>query len=295
MIQSMTGYGALSLQSEGATVAVEIRTVNHRFLDLHVRIGREYGFLEAEISQLVRQALRRGRIDLSISVRADIPAECLINLNTARSYLGAAERLRAELHLEGALDLQALLAMPGVLQSQNSDAPASAGAGEKVRALVLNGVHQALDIVLQMRRQEGGALASEMRRYLGCILERVSVVRGLMPVALLDYRQRLEERLKYLLPQVAPDPQRLAQEVALLAEKSDISEEVTRLESHIDQYASMLDDGEEAGKKLDFLLQEMQREVNTILSKTGNLEVTRHGIGIKADIEKLREQVQNVE
>jgi uncharacterized protein (TIGR00255 family) len=228
-------------------------------------------------------------------VRADIPAECLINMNTARSYLEAAERVRTELHLDGSLDLQALLAMPGVLQSQNSDSAESKGAGERIRAFVLNGVRQALDVVLQMRRQEGKSLASEMRGYLNSILERVSAVRGLMTVALLDYRQRLEERLKYLLPQVAPDPQRLAQEVALLAEKSDISEEVTRLESHVDQYVSMLDDGEEVGKKLDFLLQEMQREVNTILSKTGNLELTRHGIAIKADIEKLREQVQNVE
>jgi uncharacterized protein (TIGR00255 family) len=105
----------------------------------------------------------------------------------------------------------------------------------------------------------------------------------------------LEERLKYLLPQVAPDPQRLAQEVALLADKSDISEEITRLESHLDQYAGVLDAGREAGKKMDFLLQEMHREVNTVLSKTGHLEVTRLGIAIKAEIEKLREQVQNVE
>jgi len=295
MIQSMTGYGAVSLQNETASVAVEIRTVNHRFLDLHVRLSREYGFLEAEVCQLVRHALRRGRVDLSVALRADIPAECLINTNTARSYLEAAARLRTELHLEGTLDLQTLLAMPGVLQGQNPDATQSAAVGEGIRAFVLDGVRQALDVVLQMRRQEGKSLASEMRGYLNSILGRVAEVRGLMPVALLDYRQRLEERLKYLLPQVAPDPQRLAQEVALLAEKADISEEVTRLESHVDQYVNMLDDGEEVGKKLDFLLQEMQREVNTILSKTGNLEVTRHGIAIKADIEKLREQVQNVE
>ncbi len=295
MIQSMTGYGAASLQREGATIAVEVRTVNHRFLDLHVRLTREYGFMEAEISQLARQALRRGRVDLSVSVRAEVPPECLINMNAARSYLQAATKMRTELHLEGALDLQTLLAMPGVLQNQSSDLAEATPAGERLRTDVLSGVRQALDTVRQMRRQEGQSLASEMRNYLGSILDHLAAVRGLMSVALLEYRQRLEERLKYLLPQVTPDPQRLAQEVALLVEKSDISEEVTRVESHIDQYRSMLDDGTEVGKKLDFLLQEMQREVNTILSKTGNLELTRHGIAMKADIEKLREQAQNVE
>jgi uncharacterized protein (TIGR00255 family) len=123
----------------------------------------------------------------------------------------------------------------------------------------------------------------------------VASIRGYLPALQAEYRQKLEERLKSLLPEVAPEPQRLAQEVALLAEKSDVSEEITRIESHLDQYVGMLDDGREVGKKLDFLLQEMHREVNTVLSKTGRLEVTRLGIAIKADIEKLREQAQNVE
>ena len=295
MIQSMTGYGTVSLQKEGATIAVEVRTGNHRFLDLHVRLAREYGFLEAEISQAVRGALRRGRVDVNVAIQALIPAECLISVSTARSYLEAAARLRDELQVEGSLDLKTLVAMPGVLQNQNLFSPEQAGAGEELRVFVLNGMRQALETVLQMRRQEGQALAAEMNGYLRSIRERVATVRAHMPALLVEYRERLEERLKYLLPQVAPDPQRLAQEVALLAEKGDISEEITRMESHLDQYAGMLEDGVEVGKKLDFLLQEMQREVNTILSKTGNLEVTRHGIAVKADIEKLREQVQNVE
>ncbi len=295
MIQSMTGYGTVSLQNEGVTVAVEARTGNHRFLDLHVRLAREYGFLETEISQVVRGALRRGRVDINVAIQASIPAECLISLSTARGYLEAAARLRDELNVEGSLDLKTLVAMPGVLQSQNPFSPEPAGTGEELRGLVLQGIRQALDTVLQMRRQEGQALAAEMNGYLRGIRERVAAVRAHMPAVLVEYRERLEERLKYLLPQVAPDPQRLAQEVALLAEKGDISEEITRLESHLDQYASMLGNGAEVGKKLDFLRQEMQREINTILSKTGNLEITRHGIAVKADIEKLREQVQNVE
>jgi uncharacterized protein (TIGR00255 family) len=291
----MTGYGIASLQKDGASVTVEIRTGNHRFLDLHVRLAREYGFLEAEISQQVRDALRRGRIDISIAIQTSIPAECLISVGTARSYLEAANRLRNELRLEDTIDLKTLLALPGVVQNQNLLVQEQPAAGGEIREFVVQGVRQALDTVVGMRRQEGRALESDMRRYLDSIREKVASILMLMPAVLVEYRQRLEERLKYLLPQVAPDPQRLAQEVALLAEKSDISEEITRMESHLDQYLGVLDDGREIGKKMDFLLQEMHREVNTILSKTGHLEVTRLGIGVKADIEKLREQVQNVE
>jgi uncharacterized protein (TIGR00255 family) len=207
----------------------------------------------------------------------------------------AAARLRDEFHLGDSLDLKTLLTLPGVVVTQNLLSSEQAVAGAELRPLVFGAVRQALDTVLQMRRQEGQALESEMQGYLRGIREKVGSVRGYLPAGLAEYRQRLEERLQYLLPHVMPDPQRLAQEVALLAEKSDVSEEITRLESHLDQYVGVLNDGREVGKKMDFLLQEMHREVNTMLSKTGHLEVTRLGIAIKAEIEKLREQVQNVE
>ncbi|MGA2264651.1 MAG: YicC/YloC family endoribonuclease, partial [Acidobacteriota bacterium] len=277
MIQSMTSYGRVSIQQDGATVTVEVRTGNHRFLDLHVHLAKEYGFLETEVTQLIRNTLRRGRVDASVTILATVPEECLINLSTARSYIGAAAKLRDEFHLEDSLDLKTLLALPGVLQTQNLFTDAPEEAGVELREFVLQGVRQTLETVQQMRVLEGRALESEIRAYLNSIREKVASVRALMPAVLLEYRQRLDERLKYLLPQIAPDPQRVAQEVALLAEKTDISEEITRLESHLDQYAGVLADGREVGKKMDFLLQEMHREINTVLSKTGNLEVTRLG------------------
>jgi len=295
MIHSMTGYGSVSLQKDETTVAVEVRTGNHRFLDLHIRLAREYGFLEPEISQQIRDTLRRGRVDVAVAIQANIPAECLISVSAARSYIEAAARLRDEFHLGDSLDLKTLLTLPGVVVSQNLLSSEQVVAGAELRPVVFGGVRQALDTVLQMRRREGQVIESEMRGYLSSIREKVAPLRAHLPAALAEYRQRLEERLQYLLPQVALDPQRLAQEVALLAEKSDVSEEITRLESHLDQYVDVLDGGREVGKKLDFLLQEMHREINTVLSKTGHLEVTRLGIAIKADIEKLREQVQNVE
>lgn len=295
MILSMTGYGIAALQQDGISVAVEIRSVNHRFLDLHVRLAREYGFLETDVSQRVRDAVRRGRVDVSVNIQTTLAPECLINMDVARSYLEAAARLQNELHFESALDLRTLLQLPGVLQGQAQPFPEQEESGGRLKELLSSAVGKALETVQEMRRREGRVLESEMKGYLANIRSKVNDVRAQIPAATAEYRQRLEERLKYLVPQVAPDPQRLAQEVALLAEKSDISEEVTRLESHMQQYEGVLHDGKDAGKKMDFLLQEMHREVNTILSKTGNLDVTRHGIAIKADIEKLREQVQNVE
>jgi len=295
MIKSMTGYGTASLQKEGAAVSVEIRTGNHRFFDPHVRLAREYGFLETEISQLLRDAIRRGRVDVTISLQASIPSECLISADTARAYMAAATRMGRELQLAESLDLKTLLSLPGVVLNQNSPSVEQEKAGLGMKDFVLAGVRQALGTVLQMRRQEGQALETEMAAYLRSIRDKVEAVRACMPAALQEYQQKLDERLKHLLQQVALDPQRLAQEVAILAEKTDISEEITRLESHLDQYEGMMNEGSEAGKRMDFLLQEMHREVNTVLSKTGHLEVTRLGIALKADIEKMREQVQNVE
>jgi uncharacterized protein (TIGR00255 family) len=295
MIQSMTGYGTATLKKEGAALSVEIRTGNHRFFDPHVRLAREFGFLEPEITQILRDAIRRGRTDVTVTIQASIPAECLISADTARTYMEAVSRLRQELQLADSLDMKTLLSLPGVVLSQNSPSEEQERAGLAMKDFVLAGVRHALGTVVQMRRQEGRALEAEMAIYLRSIRDKVGAVRACVPAALQECQQKLEERLKHLLQQVAPDPQRLAQEVAILADKTDISEEITRLESHLDQYAGMMNDGREVGKKMDFLLQEMHREVNTVLSKTGHLEVTRLGIALKADIEKMREQVQNVE
>jgi uncharacterized protein (TIGR00255 family) len=159
----------------------------------------------------------------------------------------------------------------------------------------MESLRASLSGVVQMRRQEGEALRSDMRSHLSSISEKAGQARALVPLTIEEYRSRLQERLEQLLPPKVLDPQRLAQEVAILVERSDISEEFARLDSHIAQFGGLLAEGKEVGKKLDFLLQEMQREVNTMLSKSGNLEITRLGIALKADIEKLREQVQNVE
>jgi uncharacterized protein (TIGR00255 family) len=291
MILSMTGYGTGSAQKNNTTVSVEIKTVNHRFLDLHVRLSREYLSLEGDIQQLVRNALDRGRVDVNATIQNASSTAFLINSSLVRSYMESAAKVREEFNLQDNLDLRAVLSLPGVLQ--NGDAVES----DKgiLSDLIKQSVGDALEGVLRMRKQEGEALRADMLRNLGSIEERARQIQELSVNSASEYLQKLRDRLAQLLPQGGIDPQRLAQEAALIADKCDISEEVARLKSHIDQYHALMDAKEKAGKKLDFLLQEMQREANTILSKSGNLEISHHAITIKTDIEKLREQVQNVE
>ena len=292
MILSMTGYGTGSAQKDSASVSVEIKTVNHRFLDLHLRISREYQSLEGEIQQLIRAALDRGRVDVSVTVQNTAAVSFEINSSLLKGYVEAAGKLREDYGFQDSLDLKSVLSLPGILQAKDSvQSENSALLPELLRASVKG----ALDGVLRMRTQEGEALRADMRQNLSSIEENANHIRELSTNSAAEHLRKLRERLDQLLPQAGIDPQRLAQEAALIADKCDISEELARLKSHIEQYYFLVDAKEKAGKKLDFLLQELQREANTILSKSGNLEISRLAIAIKTDIEKLREQVQNVE
>jgi uncharacterized protein (TIGR00255 family) len=291
MILSMTGYGSGSAQKDDVSISVEIKTVNHRFLDLHIRLSREYVFLEGEIQQMIRSALDRGRVDVSATIQNAGISKFQVNYSLVRSYIETAEKLRDEFKIQDSLDLKTLLGLPGVLQNEEGDQP-DAGI---LTDLIKKSVQEALEGVLRMRRQEGDALRADMLRNLASIEESAEHIRALNVNSAAEYLQKLRDRLAQLLPQGGIDPQRLAQEAALIADKCDVSEEVARLESHIAQYHSLMDSKEKSGKKLDFLVQEMQREANTILSKSGNLEISGHAITVKTDIEKLREQVQNIE
>ena len=292
MILSMTGYGTGSAQRENTVVSVEIKTVNHRFLDFHVRIAREYQFLEAEIQQLIRGVLDRGRVDVSVIIQNAASTAFEVNSSMLKGFLEAAGKLKDEFHFQDSLDLKTILRLPGIVQAKEAVRTEPEGA---VSELVGSGVREALDGVLRMRRQEGDALRADMKKNLDCVEENAECIRELSLNLASEHLRKLRDRLSQLVSQADMDPQRLAQEAALIADKSDISEEIARLKSHIEQYRFLMDAKEKSGKKLDFLLQELQREANTILSKSGDLEVSRCAIAIKTDIEKLREQVQNVE
>ena len=307
MIVSMTGYGTGTVKDDSLTVSVEIRTVNHRFLDLHIRVPRECQFLENEAASILRESISRGRVDASVTVINQSADAVQVDYDLAHRYMAAVNKLNAEyasLYGEpgktSATDMLRLLTLPGILSNNDGTGFEKSGeAAEKIVRLMKESLKIALESVLLMRRREGDALKNDMLQNLAAIENNTSEIRNFSQNAPTEYFERLCVRLDRLLTQSghqgALDPQRLAGEAAILADKCDISEELARMASHVEQYRALVDSSEKTGKKLDFLLQEMHREANTILSKSDVLEITHCGISIKTDIEKLREQVQNVE
>jgi len=310
MILSMTGYGTGTAKDGFLVAAVEIRTVNHRFLDLHIRVPREYQFLENEAAALLRGAINRGRVDICITVTNPATHSFQIDYETVRRYMAATDKLYSEFAAlydgyDGSKkisvpDMLRLLNLPGVLRNnEESYLEKTEETSEKIAKLMKESMQTALESVLAMRLREGEALRNDMLQNLAAVEKNTAEIRRISQNAPAEYFEKMRARLDRLLSQSVsqswPDPQRLAMEAALIADKYDISEELTRMASHTRQYRALSDAEEKTGKKLDFLLQEMHREANTILSKSDNLEITHLGISIKTDIEKLREQVQNVE
>jgi uncharacterized protein (TIGR00255 family) len=297
----MTGFAQARVEREGSAVRINLRSVNHRFLDLHLRMPDGFEVFESRIRQAVRNRLRRGHVDINIYYEAGGTGAIEVNHEIAESYLKAVERLRKEFNVKVEPDLVSLLRLPGVVA-----APGTAGElqseerQERLGAQVEACLEQALNKLEVMRRSEGQALLAEMQGFLGRIGSRTSEIEILTERVRPAIANRLEIRLGELLKGVQVDPIRLAQEASILAERSDVSEELARLRSHVEQFGKLLNGAGEAGKKLDFLLQEMQREANTLLSKTPGVEseglaITGLALEVKSDIEKLREQAQNVE
>jgi uncharacterized protein (TIGR00255 family) len=300
-IYSMTGFAQARVEREGSAVRINLRSVNHRFLDLHLRMPDGFEVFESRIRQAVRNRLRRGHVDINIYYEAGGTGAIEVNHEIAESYLKAVERLRKEFNVKVEPDLVSLLRLPGVVA-----APGTAGElqseekQERLGAQVEACLEQALNKLEAMRRLEGQSLLAEMQGFLGRIGSRTSEIEILTERVRPAIANRLEIRLGELLKGIQVDPIRLAQEASILAERSDVSEELARLRSHVEQFGKLLNGAGEAGKKLDFLLQEMQREANTLLSKTPGVEseglaITGLALEVKSDIEKLREQAQNVE
>jgi len=293
----MTGYAQARAEENGLAVRVSIRSVNHRFLDLHVRLPEGWEPLEPRLRQRVRQRVRRGHVDVAVRIEPTGPIAVQFNHALAAAYARAAQELSAEFATSPSIDFVALLRLPGVVAGSGvpSEEEVERAAGMAERCL-----DDALGRLDEMRFAEGASLAAEMRGRVRKIAERAKEIEKLAAVLRPEYARRLNERLADLLGNSAIDPARLAQEAALLAERSDVSEEVARLRSHLQQFDALLESDPEAGKKLDFLLQEMQRESNTMLSKSPGVEgqglaITDLALEVKAEVERLREQMQNVE
>jgi len=296
-LKSMTGYAQAERVEHGFSMRVSVRSVNHRFLDLHVRVPEGFEPLEPRIRHILRERVRRGHLDVTLRYEPAGPAALAINQQVAAAYVEAVNGLRKQYGIQAEPDLTSVLRLPGVI-----GLPAASLDEElaKLEEILSSCLHEALDKLDRMRGREGDALRQEMLRRLANITDLAARVHPLAERARPAFRRRLEMRLQELLAETQLDPVRITQEAAIAAERSDVSEELTRLASHVRQFESVLTTAFDVGKKLDFLLQEMQREANTLLSKTPGheaegLEITKCGLEIKSEIEKLREQVQNIE
>ena len=291
MIKSMTGFGQGNAQGDSFRVRVDIRTVNNRFLDIHTRLPQELASLEMPIKKQIQAALHRGRVDLTISVEQMKQATFEINRPLVSGYLSALSEMKREFGLEGDPSLELIAKLPGALQVSQD----SSGLDEALVTGVIAAVSQALVTLTEMRVVEGQELAAELSSRLDHIEAELPAIEGEAGRLPGIYKEKLQKRLQEALAGGLVDEMRLAQEAVMLADRSDISEEIARLKSHMLQMREVLRGEEEVGKRLDFILQEMNREANTILSKSGDLAISDAAIAIKTEVEKLREQGQNVE
>ncbi|MBI4461338.1 MAG: YicC family protein [Acidobacteria bacterium] len=297
MLRSMTGYAQIEHEEPPYTVRVTLKTVNHRFLDLHLRLGSEVEPLEAKIRGWVRKQVRRGHVDVNVQVESAQVPSLKVDREFVRSYVELFNGVRQEHGLAAEVDLMAIMRMPGVVRLEE---PRGGAQDSRLAGAIEQAVARALEELDRMRAAEGKTLEQELRTRAQSVRALTGqVARAAEPVRGASFA-RLRERLQELLGEVPLDETRLAQEAAYLAERSDVSEEIARLGSHVEQFTQLLESESEVGKQLDFLLQEMTRESNTLLAKSpgveaGGLELTQLGLTLKAEIERLREQVQNVE
>ena len=292
-MKSMTGYGRGAANGENFAVAVEIKTVNNRYLDVHLRLSQEISSLEVAVKRQVAARLSRGRVDVNVTLDRVGEIAYEVNRPLLAGYISALRNIQKEFDLPGELDVNSLVRLHGALQ------PARDGLDGAALAGVERAVNEALDDLERMRESEGAALGEEMRVRVAKIEAEVPVIEAAAAGLVDAYRSRLQKRIAELVARggqtIELDAGRLAQEVAYLADRSDISEELARLRSHLEQFREALQGQGEVGKRLDFLLQELNREANTVLAKSTAISIKDAGLAIKGEVEKLREQVQNVE
>lgn len=306
-IRSMTGFAQVrgEVQDTDAAAAVpapsngrvafslSLKSVNHRFLDLHFRLPSGTDSLEMQLRRLLKEKIARGHIEVSLSLERSSSEAFSLNRELVGGYIAAFRAAAAEFSLAAMPDLNAILRIPGALDSSSDPKD------QEIQPAVMEKVGEVLDRLNQMREEEGRGIVRELRERMAHLADAAKSVQQHRRSVLHNYTERLHSRIQELIGS-AVDKERVLQEAALLVDRSDIQEEIVRLETHIQHFLGLLDEGGEIGKKLDFLLQEMNREANTLLSKTSGLagealKITEAGLAMKSEIEKSREQVQNLE
>ncbi|MDX1546063.1 MAG: YicC/YloC family endoribonuclease [Rhodothermales bacterium] len=294
MIASMTGFGRGSAHAHGITATVELRSVNNRFLDVSVRMPRSLAEHEADVQAALKDAFERGRITVAVQLEREADEEALpvaVNAPVARAYGRLLERLREAAGIETPVTLDQVLRYSDVLTTAEEPPEAAAEAWAVVREALAD----AMEALRTMRRQEGAALHADLTARLDALEATLEDVERRAPLRIEEARARLHERLRAVLDDARIDPDRLELEVALVADKLDVTEECVRLRSHLALFREALGGGEAVGRRLNFLTQEIHREVNTIGSKANDPQVAHLAVGMKEVVEKIREQVQNVE
>ncbi len=292
MIKSMTGFSRWEQEADGFRIRTELKSVNHRYLDLSVRLPRLYSYLEDKVRDLIKKYLNRGKADLFISIEREAGdgKQVLLNEGYAQSYIAALTKLKETFSLAGEVSMEVAARNPELFVSEEAEEDE-----EKIWELLSSCLEQMLEGFLKMREREGECLKADLEEKLAGVKGLVAEIKRREPEATEQYEQRLRQKIEEALASAEPDPQRLLTEVAIFSEKTAIDEELVRLDSHMQSFSDTLQAGGVVGKKLDFIMQEMNREINTIGSKANNLEISKIVIDVKSEFEKIREQIQNIE
>jgi len=292
LIRSMTGYGRAVETIDGREITAELRSVNNRYLDCTVKMPRLYAFAEDSVKTHVKSAISRGKVDvfIAVNVMEDMQMRISVNHPVLEGYLSAMRSIASDYGVRDDISVTALSRLPDVFVVEKAEEDE-----EKLTQDILSVVDKALEKFTAMRTTEGAALEADLRGRAATILTLVEKVEQRSPVTLAEYRARLTEKMQEVLQSTTIDEGRILQEAAIYADKIAVDEETVRLRSHLNQLETMLTNGGAIGRKLDFLLQELNREANTIGSKGNDLEQARTVVEIKAELEKIREQTQNIE
>lgn len=288
----MTGFGAGRATAGAEEISVELKSVNHKFCEVKPRLPRELSAFETQVVKQVKDRLARGAVDVTVrrqsaSQSASVPK---VDLPLAREYQRAFQELAHGLGMQGSVGIEFVATQPGVIRVEERGVNA-----EEAQQATEAALAQALDALVRMREVEGASIAEDLRTRLETIARGVTEIEALAPRAVEEYRQRLTDRIAELVKEAAVDPQRIVQEVAIFAERTDVAEEMTRLKSHFEQLRGLLASEEPSGRRMDFLVQELHREINTTGSKSQHAGIAARVVELKAEIERMREQVQNVE
>lgn len=294
VVYSMTGYGQSTREIGGYKITIEAKSVNHRYFEAVLRLPREWTCYEDRLRRIVQQKVSRGRIDVFMNKERNGEVKSVVELNrqTLEAYLQASAKVQSEYGVAGDLSVTDLLSLPDLFTVREL----TSWSEEELAASLESGLLEAMDGLCRMRAMEGSHLNRDLAERLSRLELLHSELTEWAPVVVTDYRAKLKQRIEQLLDASFPmDEHKLALEVALFAERSNIDEELTRLKSHFEQFGRLLESNEAIGRKLDFLVQEMNRETNTIGSKANHLEITNRVVEMKAELEKIREQAANIE